>query len=185
MRNIISCCGRWLISPVRRWNRSKTTTVTHNPLMLPVTSMHVLNDRQSLVCFSAGFGIAVRSLPATGSYRSLPQPSLVLKEWAQAKSSRVGSYPSILTLPVPCGLDHLYAPSCRKGALSSSHGVRCQERRFIPTFPKPWRPQIAVTGAPYAAMPASSTKVLSITSPGQLPRLQSMSISSLLVATAL
>ena len=35
--------------------------------MLPVTSMHLLNERQSLVCFSADFGIAVRTLPATGS----------------------------------------------------------------------------------------------------------------------
>ena len=38
--------------------------------MLPVTSMHLLNDRQSLVCFSADFGIAVRTRPATGSYCS-------------------------------------------------------------------------------------------------------------------
>jgi len=55
---------------IRRWNRSKATTTTHIPLMLPVTSMHLLNDRQSLVCFSAGFGIAVRTLPANGSCHS-------------------------------------------------------------------------------------------------------------------
>jgi WD40 repeat protein len=58
---------RPLTYPIRRWNRSKATTTTHIPLMLPVTSMHLLNDRQSLVCFSADFGIAVRTLPATGS----------------------------------------------------------------------------------------------------------------------
>ena len=68
--------GVWLTSPVRRWNRSKTTTTTHIPLMLPVTSIHLLNDRQSLVCFSADFGIAVRTLPATGSYTSCHSPIL-------------------------------------------------------------------------------------------------------------
>ena len=59
--------GRRLTPLLRRWNRSKATTTTHIPLMLPVTNMHLLNDRQSLICFSADFGIAVRTLPATGS----------------------------------------------------------------------------------------------------------------------
>jgi len=158
--------GRRLTSLVRRWRRSKTTTTTHIPVMLPVTTMHLLNDRQSLVCFSADFGIAVRTLPATGSYCSCDSRPCT-DERTQAKYSKVGSCPSIPTLPAPCGLDHLCALLRRKAELSSSHGVRSREKPSIPTFPKPWKSQIAVTGAPYGAAHPTSTKVWSITSPGQ------------------
>jgi WD40 repeat protein len=51
--------------------------------MLPVTSMRLLNDLQSLVCFSADFGIAVRTLPATGMYCGC-------HDWPRADGSGVG-----------------------------------------------------------------------------------------------
>lgn len=175
--------GRRLTSPGRRWRRSKTTTTTHIPSVLPVTSMHLLNDRQSLVCFSADFGIAVRTLPATGPYCSFHAMAGLILMWTQAKYSKVGCYPSIPTLPALCGLDRLCAPSRRRVAPSSSHGVRSRERHSIPTYPKPWKSQIAVTDAPYAAAQMNSTKVSSTTSPGQSPELQRTSTSSPLVVT--
>ncbi|KAJ6625814.1 hypothetical protein B0H10DRAFT_2000803 [Mycena sp. CBHHK59/15] len=52
-------------SVTRRWERSRNTTIVHDPLRLPISSMHLMPS-QGLITSSLQYGVVSRSFPLTG-----------------------------------------------------------------------------------------------------------------------
>ncbi|KAK0206349.1 WD40-repeat-containing domain protein [Desarmillaria ectypa] len=49
----------------RRWERSRTATIVHNPVLSPITKIHLLSSN-ALLSSSLKYGIVARSVPLTG-----------------------------------------------------------------------------------------------------------------------